>query len=106
MTYRLESVHEQHGWGRRRVLGIRLNKTEVERAIYGEDVEYFKDELLSRLKEGAIQANHFNWRCISERLDDHGNSIVLLFEELPDSYSEGAIGHQINRLLEASGKEK
>lgn len=106
MTYRLESVHEQHGWGRKKILGIRLNAADVKRAIYEKDVKYFKDALLSRLKEGAIQANHFNWRCTSERLDVPGNSIVLLFEELPDSYPEGAIGHQINRLLEASGKEK
>lgn len=101
----LESVHEHHGWGRRKFLGIRLSTAEVKRAIYEGDVEYFKDALLFRLKEAAIQANHFNWRCTSTRIDELGSSIVLLFEELPDSHREDVISHQINRLLEASGKE-
>lgn len=90
----------------RKFLGIRLSTAEVKRAIYEGDVKYFKDALLSRLKEGAIQANHFNWRCISARVDSFSNSIVLLFEELPDSHREDVISHQINRLLEASGNEE
>lgn len=102
----LELAHEQHGWGRRKYLGIRLSTADVKKAIYEKDAKYFKDALLSRLKEGAIQANHFNWRCISERIEDLGSSIVLLFEELPDSRPEGVIGHQINRLLEASVEEE
>lgn len=92
-------------WGRRKFLGIRLSVADVKKAIYEKDAEYFKEALLSRLKEGAIQANHFNWRCVSERIEDLDNSIVLLFEELPDSHPEGVIGHQINRLLEAKGGE-
>lgn len=106
MTDSLELAHEHHGWERKKVLGIMLDITDVKRAIYERDVEYFKDALLSRLKEGAMQANHFNWRCISEHIDDFSNSVVLLFEELPDSHPEGIISHQINRLLEASGKEE
>lgn len=98
----LELAHEQHGWGQRKYLGIRLSVTDVKKAIYKKDAEYFKEALLSRLKEGAIQANHFSWRCISERIEDLDSSIMLLFEEFPDSHPEGAIGHQINRLLEAS----
>ena len=43
------------------------------KAIYKRDVEYFKDALLSRLEEGAIQANHFNWRCTAERIDNFSN---------------------------------
>ena len=53
-----------------------------------------------------MQVNHFNWRCIAEHIDDFSDSIVLLFEELPDSHPEGIIGHQINRLLEASREEE
>ena len=102
----LESVHEQHGWDRRKILGIRLSMSDVKNAIYKRDVEYFKNALLSRLEEGAIQANHFSWRCFAEHIDNFSNSIVLLFEELPDSHHEGIIGHQINRLLEASEEEK
>ena len=102
MTDSLELAHEHHGWGKRKILGIRLDTAEVKRAIFERDVEYFRDALLSRLKEGAMQANHFSWRCISERIDSFDNSIVLLFEELPDSHPEGVISHQINRLLEAT----
>ena len=105
MTDSLESMHEQHGWARKKILRIRLDATEVERAIYEKDVEYFRDALLTRLKEGAMQANHFSWRCISARIYEL-DSIVLAFEESPDSHSEGVISHQINRLLEASGKEQ
>jgi hypothetical protein len=89
----------------RKFLGIRLATAEVKRAIYDRDIKYFRDALLSRLKEGAVQANHFSWRCTSVRIDSFSNSIVLLFEELPDSHPEDVISHQINRLLEASGKE-
>lgn len=89
----------------RKYLGIRLSTADVKRAIYEKDAEYFKDALLSRLEEGAIQADHFNWRCISARIKELDNSIVLLFEKLPDSHHEDVISHQINRLLEASGKE-
>ena len=102
----LESAHGHHEWDRRKILGIRLSMSDVKNAIYKRDVEYFKNALLSRLEEGAIQANHFSWRCIAEHIDDFSNSIVLLFEELPDSHHEGIIGHQINRLLEASREEK
>lgn len=89
----------------RKFLGIRLATAEVKRAIYDRDIKYFRDALLSRLEEGAIQANHFNWRCVSARIDSFSNSIVLLFEELPDSHPKDVISHQINRLLEAVGKE-
>lgn len=102
----LEPVHEQHGWGRRKILGIRLGMSDVKKAIYERDVEYFRDALLSRLKEGAMQVNHFNWRCIAEHMDNFSDSIVLLFEELPDSHPEGVIGHQINRLLEEGREEE
>lgn len=103
----LELAHEQHGWGRRKYLGIRLSTADVKKAIYEKDAKYFKDALLSRLEEGATEMpNPLNWRCVSERIDDLGSSIVLLFEELPDSHPEGVIGHQINRLLEASVEEE
>ena len=102
----LESAHGHHEWDRRKILGIRLSISDVKKAIYKRDAEYFKVALLSRLEEGAIQANHFSWRCIAEHIDDFSNSIVLLFEELPDSHHEGVIGHQINRLLEASREEE
>ena len=102
----LELARGHHEWDRRKILGIRLSISDVKKAIYKSDAEYFKDALLSRLEEGAIQANHFSWRCIAEHIDDFSNSIVLLFEELPDSHHEGIIGHQINRLLEASREEK
>lgn len=102
MTDSLELAHEHHGWERKKILGIRLDTAEVKRAIYERDVEYFRDALLSRLKEGAMQANHFSWRCISARIDDFDYSIVLLFDELPDSHPEDTISHQINRLLEAT----
>ena len=101
-----ELAHGHHEWDRRKILGIRLSISDVKKAIYKRDAEYFKVALLSRLEEGAMQANHFNWRCTAEHIDDFNNSIVLLFEELPDSHHEGIIGHQINRLLEASGEEK
>lgn len=104
MTDSLESTHEQHGWAQRKILRIRLDAAEVKRAIYEKDVEYFRDALSTRLKEGAIQANHFSWRCTSARIYEL-STIVLSFEELPDSHPEGVISHQINRLLEASGKE-
>lgn len=101
-----ELAHEHHGWDHRKILGIRLSISDVKRAIHKRDAEYFKDALLSRLEEGAIQANHFSWRCTKEHIDESSNSIVLLFEELPDSHPEGVIGHQINRLLEASREEE
>ena len=101
-----ELAHGHHEWDRKKILGIRLSIFDVKKAIYKRDAEYFKDALLSRLEEGAMQANHFNWRCTAERIDNFSNSIVLLFEELPDSRPEGIIGHQINRLLEASREEK
>lgn len=101
----LESAHEQHGWGQKKYLGIRLLVSEVKRAIYEKDAEYFKEALLSRLKEGAIRANHSSWRCISEHTEVDG-TIILLFGELPDSHPESVISHQINRLLEANTKEE
>ena len=105
MRDNLELAHEYHGWDRKKILGIRLSISDVKKAIYKRDAKYFKDALLSRLEEGAMQANHFSWRCIAEHIDDFSNSIVLLFEELPDSHHEGIIGHQINRLLEASRED-
>lgn len=101
-----ELAHEKHGRDRRKILGISLSISDVKKAIYERDAEYFKDALLSRLEEGAMQVNHFNWRCTAEHIDNFSNSIVLLFEELPDSHPEGIIGHQINRLLEASREEE
>lgn len=81
-------------------LGIRLPISSVKRAIYKQDAEYFREALLSRLAEGAFQDKHQNWRCVAEEQDASDGSVVLLFEEAPDSHPETVITHSINRLLE------
>ena len=83
-------------------LGIRLPISTVKMAIYRQDAEYFREALLLRLAEGASLEGHLNWRCVAERQDALGDSVVLLFEEAPDSHPETIITHGINRLLEAS----
>lgn len=81
-------------------LGIRLPISSVKRAIYRQDAEYFREALLSRLAEGAFQEKHLNWRCVAVEQEDSDDSILLLFEESPDSHPVTAITHSINRLLE------
>lgn len=81
-------------------LGIRLPMSNVKRAIHKQDAEYFRETVLSRLAEGAFQERHLNWRCVAERQDVSSDSVVLLFEEAPDSHPETIITHSINRLLE------
>lgn len=81
-------------------LGIRLPISSVKRAIYKQDSGYFRDALLSRLAEGAIREGHLNWRCVKEDQDASSDSVVLLFEEVPDSHPETIMTHDINRLLE------
>lgn len=85
-------------------LGIRLPISSVKRAIYEQDAEYFREALLLRLAEGASQEKHLNWRCVAERQDASDDSVVLLFEEAPDSHPETIMTHSINRLLEASNE--
>lgn len=85
-------------------LGIRLPISSVKKAIYKQDAEYFREALLLRLAEGASQERHLNWRCVAERQDASSDSVVLLFEEAPDSHPETIITHSINRLLEASNE--
>lgn len=84
-----------------RYLGIRLPMSSVKKAIYKQDAGYFSEALLSRLAEGAFQERHLNWRCVAERQDVPDDSVVLLFEEAPDSHQETVLTHAINRLLEA-----
>ena len=88
-----------------RYIGIRLPISMVKQAIYEKDVDYFEDALLSRLAERAISEGHFNWRCVGERQDDIQDSVVLLFEEAPDSHPETVLTHKINRLLESKEVE-
>lgn len=82
-------------------LGIRLPLSTVKMAIYKQDTEYFREALLLRLAEGAFREGHLNWRCVAERQDTSDDSVVLLFEEFPDSHPETMLTHRINRLLEA-----
>lgn len=84
---------------------IRLPISMVKRAIYMRRAEYFRGALLGRLAEGAISEGHFNWRCVGERQDDIADTVVLLFEEAPDSHPETALTHKINRLLEEKETE-
>lgn len=85
-------------------LGIRLPIGSVKRAIYKQDAGYFREALLLRLAEGASSEGHLNWRCVAERQDASDDSVVLLFEEAPDSHQETITTHSINRLLEASNE--
>lgn len=85
-------------------LGIRLPISSVKMAIYKQDAEYFREALLLRLAEEASQEKHLNWRCVAEEQDAADDSVVLLFEEAPDSHQETIITHSINRLLEASNE--
>ena len=81
-------------------LGIKLPLSTVKRAIYKQDAEFFREALLLRLAEGASQEKHLNWRCVAEEQDTSDDSVVLLFEEAPDSHPETIMTHSINRLLE------
>ena len=81
-------------------LGIRLPISSVKRAIYKQDAGYFREAVLSRLAEGAFQERHLNWRCVAEKQDVSSDSVLLLFEEAPDSHPETITTHSINRLLE------
>ena len=84
-------------------LGIRLPISTVKRAIYEQDAGYFREALLSRLAERAYLDGHLNWRCVAESQDTKTDSVLLIFEEAPDSHPETIITHGVNRLLE-SGK--
>ena len=90
----------------KKYLGIRLPISEVKKAVYERDAQFFKEALIDRLEEGARQANHFNWRCVQERPFELDNTVVLLFEEMPDSHQETLLTHKINRLLETCGEEE
>ena len=81
-------------------IAIRLPIGMVKQAIYERNAGYFKGALLSRLAEAAISEGRFNWRCVGEKQDVAQDSVVLLFEEAPDSHPETALTHKINRLLE------
>ena len=85
-------------------LGIRLPLSTVKRAIHKQDAEYFREALLLRLAEGAFQEGRLNWRCVAERQDASDDSVILLFEEAPDSHPETIMTHSINRLLEAKNE--
>jgi hypothetical protein len=87
-------------------LGIRLPLSTVKMAIHKQDAEYFREALLSRLAEGAFREGHLNWRCVAERQDASDNSVILLFEEAPDSHPETILTHSINRLLEVKNEGK
>lgn len=86
-------------------LGISLPISAVKRAIFKQDAEYFREALLLRLAEGAFQEGHLNWRCVAARQDTSDDSVMLLFEEAPDSHPETIITHSINRLLEAKNEQ-
>lgn len=50
----------------KKYLGIRLPISEVKKAIYERDAQFFKEALIDRLEEGARQANPFTGDAFDE----------------------------------------
>lgn len=93
-----------------KILSIKMSIADVKRAMYYKDAGFFKEALLSRLEAAATQTDHFGWRCVGEYKDDAEDTVMLVFEEVPESHGETllTLTHKINRLLEetASGEEE